>query len=88
MQAKYLRDDFPSVLAHAVEECGEFLSAAGKTQRWGRKSFNPELPESQRETNEVWLRREMADVRLALSRLEMALDGGLCRALDREASAA
>jgi len=49
MKAKYLRDDFDSVLAHAVEECGEFIAAAGKTQRWGRRSFNPEIPESQRE---------------------------------------
>lgn len=73
MQAKYLRDDFGSVLAHAVEECGEFIAAAGKTQRWGRRSYNPELPEAERELNEDWLRRELADVRLALSRLEMAL---------------
>lgn len=84
MKAKYLRDDFESVLAHAVEECGEFLAAAGKTQRWGRRSFNPELPSEQRETNEQWLRRELADVRLAMARLEMALDGGLSRTLDRE----
>jgi NTP pyrophosphatase (non-canonical NTP hydrolase) len=86
MKAKYLRDDFASVLAHAVEECGEFIAAAGKTQRWGRKSFNPELPENQRETNEAWLRRELADVRLSLARLEMALDGGLTRELDRSAA--
>ena len=85
MQARYLRDDFESVLAHAVEECGEFIAAAGKTQRWGRKSFNPELQPSDRETNEDWLRREMADVRLSLSRLEMALDGGLSRPLDKVA---
>ena len=85
MKAKYLRDDFESVLAHAVEECGEFLAAAGKTQRWGRKSFNPELPVPDRETNEDWLRRELADVRLSLSRLEMALNGGLSRSLDKEA---
>lgn len=84
MQAKYLRDDFDSVLAHAVEEVGEFIAAAGKTQRWGRKSFNPELPPEERETNEAWLRREMQDVRLSLARLEMALDGGLSRPLDRE----
>ena len=88
MQARYLRDDFDSVLAHAVEECGEFIAAAGKTQRWGRKSFNPELPPNERETNEDWLRRELADVRLAMARLEMALDGGLSRPLDREAKVA
>jgi NTP pyrophosphatase (non-canonical NTP hydrolase) len=86
MQAKYLRDDFDSVLAHAIEECGEFIAAAGKTQRWGRKSYNPELPPNERETNEAWLRRELADVRLAMARLEMALGGGLSRALDARAA--
>jgi hypothetical protein len=88
MKAKYLRDDFESVLAHAIEECGEFVAAAGKTQRWGRKSYNPELPPAERETNEAWLRRELVDVRMAMARLEMALDGGLTRSLDKEASAA
>lgn len=77
MQRQYLRNDFTSVLAHAVEEAGEFLAAAGKTQRWGPESFNPELPEAERETNRDWLLRELKDLRFALSRLELAMNGAL-----------
>lgn len=73
MQTKYLRPGFDFALAHAVEEAGEFLAAAGKTQRWGRDSYNPELAPQDRETNETWLRREMDDLRGALDRLEAAL---------------
>lgn len=49
MQEKYLRPGFDFALAHAIEEAGEFLAAAGKTQRWGRLSSNPELPPHERE---------------------------------------
>ena len=67
---------FPGVdfaLAHAVEEAGEFLAAAGKTQRFGRASVNPELTPDKQETNEAWLMRELADLRGALDRLEIAI---------------
>lgn len=77
MQDRYIRNDFNSLLAHAVEEAGEFVTAAGKTQRWGPESFNPELPKAQQETNRDWLIREMKDLRFALSRLELALEGKL-----------
>jgi hypothetical protein len=73
MDAKYLRPGFPFALAHAIEEAGEFLAAAGKTARWGRESYNPELPIAQRETNDQWLRRELDDLRGALDRLEGAM---------------
>lgn len=73
MNKKYLRPGFDFALAHAVEEAGEFLAAAGKTQRWGRQSYNPELRPEDRETNEDWLRREMLDLRGALERLEKAM---------------
>lgn len=66
---RFLQDGFDKQLAHAVEECGEFLAAAGKTQRWGRDSANPLLPPDQLETNEEWLWREMDDVLNALDRL-------------------
>jgi hypothetical protein len=72
--AQYLRPGIPFALAHAIEEAGEFLAAAGKTQRWGLDSYNPELPILDRESNEDWLRREMADLRGALDRLEAQLD--------------
>lgn len=61
-------------LAHVVEECGEVLAAAGKTQRWGLSSVDPTLPKEQQETNEAWLRRELADLQEAIPRLLEALD--------------
>ena len=74
MDPRYLRPGFDFALGHAVEEAGEFLAAAGKIVRWGRDSVNPELPSAAQETNEAWLRREMADLRGALDRLEVALN--------------
>ena len=53
-------------LGHLIEECGEVLAAAGKTLRFGWDSFNPELPEDQRETNLAWLLRELADLDRAI----------------------
>ena len=74
MQEKYLRPGFDFALAHAIEEAGEFLAAAGKTQRWGLHSVNPELPPAERETNLNWLLREMDDLRGALKRIDDALE--------------
>lgn len=74
MKEEYLRPGFDFALSHAIEEAGEFLAAAGKTQRWGRDSFNPELPPEQQELNEAWLRRELDDLSGALRRLGFALD--------------
>ena len=73
MKPDYLRPGVDFALAHAIEEAGEFLAAAGKTQRWGRQSVNPELPPTEQETNEAWLLREMDDLRGALDRLHAAL---------------
>jgi hypothetical protein len=70
---RFLQQGFNKVLSHAIEECGEFLAAAGKTQRWGAMSVNPLLRPADQETNLVWLRREMADVHEALIRLETAI---------------
>ena len=67
--SKYLRPGFDFALAHVVEECGEVLAAAGKTQRWGRHSVNPELPPEQQESNEEWLMRELGDLQSAIFRL-------------------
>ena len=69
MNRKYIRPGFDFALACLVEECGEVLAAAGKTQRWGRDSFNPELPPEQRETNRDWLLRELDDLEEAVSRV-------------------
>ena len=71
---RFLQYGFDKRLSHLIEECGELLAAAGKTQRWGVWSFNPLIPKCDRETNLVWLRREMADVRQALDRLDDAIE--------------
>jgi len=74
MDKKYLQNGWTKTLAHVVEECGEVLSAAGKAQRWGLWSVNPELPEDKQETNIEWLKRELKDLKGAISRLELELD--------------
>jgi len=56
-------------LGKFIEECGEALAAAGKTVRFGWKSFNP-LPGASKETNEEWLAREVSDVEEAIQRLK------------------
>jgi len=71
---RFLQTGFDKQLAHVVEECGEVLAAAGKTQRWGLDSVNPLLPVDQQETNEAWLRREIADLDGALKRLLTTMD--------------
>ena len=73
MDKRFLQDGFDKTLSHAVEECGEFIAAAGKTQRWGAFSYNPLLPYGKQESNLTWLRREMDDVREAIERLESAI---------------
>mgnify|MGYP003395014108 CR=1 FL=1 len=70
---RFLQRGFVKQLSHLIEECGELIAAAGKTQRWGRDAYNPLLPADKRETNQAWLVREMADVRLALDRLEKTI---------------
>jgi NTP pyrophosphatase (non-canonical NTP hydrolase) len=62
--------DLQGALAHLVEECGEVLSAAGKTQRYGFDSVNPLLPKHQQETNADWLWREMEDLKMAIDNLQ------------------
>jgi hypothetical protein len=75
MKSEYLRPGFDFALAHAIEETGEFLAAAGKTQRWGRDSYNPELQPEQRELNRDWLMRELGDLEGAINRLWAELGG-------------
>jgi NTP pyrophosphatase (non-canonical NTP hydrolase) len=77
--ARFLQQGFEKQLAHVVEECGEVLAAAGKTQRWGPYSVNPLLPVNQQETNLAWLTREIADLRQALDRLSATIEAGGAR---------
>lgn len=71
----YLKpNDVNFCLSHVIEECGEVLSAAGKSQRWGLDSVDPTVPKSEQETNEAWLRRELNDLLESIPRLLGALD--------------
>jgi hypothetical protein len=74
-------------LSYLIEECGEVLvplaiaigrvlAAAGKSMRWGYESFNPELPEDQRETNAAWLARELLDLDAAIARVRSDITKG------------
>ena len=67
---RFLQDGFDKKLSHLIEECGEVLAAAGKTQRWGRYSYNPLIDPQEQENNEEWLKRELADLKEAIARLE------------------
>lgn len=74
MDKRFLQRGFKNQLAHVVEECGEVLAAAGKTQRWGLDSVNPLLKPEDQETNRDWLERELKDLKKAIGRLQKTLD--------------
>lgn len=65
--AQYMPRDRQSRIGYLVEECGEVMHAAGKMIRWGPDSFNPELPEDERETNRAWLLRELSNLEAAIA---------------------
>jgi len=69
--SKFLQKGKNKQLAHLVEECGEVLAAAGKTQRWGWESTNPVTGDP--ETNAEWLWRELQDLKLVIRRLEKSM---------------
>ena len=71
---RYMRPGLDFARGKAIEELGELQAALGKSLRWGWESANPELPPEQRETNIVWVQREMKDVRDALDNLDRDLD--------------
>ncbi len=80
MNSRYLQKGFKKQLAHTIEEAGEMLAAAGKTLRWGLKSFDPMSnarlnDKGTKETNRQWLTRELEDLQLAVGRLLLTLDG-------------
>lgn len=66
MKPQYQPQSVQQALGYLVEECGEVLAAAGKTQRWGLNSVNPELPPDEQETNREWLLRELPDLSRAI----------------------
>ena len=81
---KYLQDGFDKKLAHVIEECGEFIAAAGKLQRWGPFSVNPELPREMQEFNVDWLWRELMDLNETSMRLIESIQAGEHKRIDHE----
>lgn len=73
-QEKYMRPGLDFARGKAIEEIGELGAALGKSIRWGWASENPEIPVYQRESNAVWVKREMKDVRDALDNLEREME--------------
>jgi len=67
---RYLPMTLPNKLAHLAEESGEVVAAVGKMLRFGLDSENPELPDGVREKNRVWLKRELADLKKAIAKVE------------------
>jgi len=74
MKKRYYPITDKEKLGYLVEECGEVIAAIGKSIRWGFKSFNPELPVAQQETNREWVKRELIDLKLAISLVEERID--------------
>ena len=74
---RYMRPGINFVVGKAVEELGELQAALGKTLRWGWRSYNPDLPPNDRETNTSWVCREIKDVRDALDNLEREMADNL-----------
>jgi len=68
-----MNSSFQKKLGYLIEECGEVLQAAGKSERWGLSSVNPELPPEQQVTNGKWLRAELADLRAAIDLMDNVL---------------
>jgi hypothetical protein len=60
-------------LGRFIEECGEALAAAGKSVRFGLDSYNPLVPEDQREKNRDWLKREIEDLEVAIADVKKIL---------------
>ncbi len=76
---RFFQEGFDKVLIHVIEECGEVLAAAGKTLRFGPESYNPLLPEEDRELNIDWLLREITDLQWALKRLDQIVEKDFTR---------
>jgi hypothetical protein len=73
---RYLQQGFEKRLSHAIEECGQFLASAGKLQRLGPFSVNPELPREMQEPNIDLLFRKAMDVQEVIERLIESIQKG------------
>ena len=70
MKMKYKPETRIQKIGYLVEECGEVITAIGKTIRWGLDSYNPELSANERETNREWVLRELKDLKRAIRFVE------------------
>lgn len=66
LNEEYQSKDAEQALAHVIEECGEVISAAGKTLRFGPMSADPTLPPEEQTTNIEWLIMEMEDLQRSI----------------------
>ena len=66
---RYASTTIEQAVAHLAEELNEAATACAKSLRFGLEMVNPELAPQDQETNLVWLRREMRDVRASYKRL-------------------
>lgn len=73
MKPHYEPKTLEQIIGYVVEECGEVVSAIGKSLRWGLDSVNPELPKEEQETNSDWILRELDDLEDGIERLRDAL---------------
>jgi len=71
---KYMEEGVDFAIGKAVEELGELQAALGKTIRFGLFSVNPELHHTEQESNSLWIKREIKDVREALANLEHEIE--------------
>ena len=74
MKEEYKPKTFEQKLGYLIEECGETMSACGKTIRWGLDSYNPELPPDEQELNREWIERELMDLTRAIKFVKESID--------------
>lgn len=84
MKKAYLPRTTGGKILRLAEECAEVAAACNKTARicmeWdpndiegALEGYNPELPESKRETNREWIWREIKDLEHAIKVVKKAL---------------
>ena len=62
MHEQFKSKTVDDTINHLIEEMGECIKEYGKIQRFGKDSYNPLLPVSERETNIKAFERELKDL--------------------------
>ena len=76
IKTKYTPKTQKQKLGYLIEECGEVLTAVGKSMRWGIESVNPESRVVKPETNREWILRELDDLDRAVFMVRASLRTG------------